>query len=77
MEEHSSINDERVRWVLLNFKVEYKTITFAKYKAKNRQAYPLSSLLFIISVEILAIAIRENINVKGITINVQKRKLEC
>ena len=40
-----------------------------------RQGDPLSSLLFIISVEILAIAIRENKHVKGITINGTETKI--
>ena len=33
-EEHSSITDVRVRWDLLKFEVQSKTISFAKEKAK-------------------------------------------
>ena len=40
-----------------------------------RQGDPLSSLLFIIGVEILAIAIRENKNVKGIKVNGTETKI--
>ena len=46
-EEHSSIEDLRVRWDLLKFEVQSKTISFAKDKAKsrrNREAYILNKI---------------------------------
>ena len=36
-EEHSSVTDVRVRWDLLKFEVQSKTLSFAKEKAKQRR----------------------------------------
>ena len=46
-EENSSIEDLRVRWDLLKFEVQSKTISYAKDKAKsrrNREAYILNKI---------------------------------
>jgi hypothetical protein len=39
----------------------------------NRQRYPLSALLFVISVEIMALSLRENKNINGIKVKIDDK----
>ena len=51
------------------------TSKYSQVRNGVRQGDPLSSILFIIGVEILAIAIRENKNVNGVRINGTETKI--
>jgi alanine dehydrogenase len=39
----------------------------------SRQGYPLSALLFVISVEIMALRLRENKNINGIKVKIDEK----
>jgi hypothetical protein len=46
---------------------------YIKNKSWERQSYPLSALIFVIAVEILAFRIRQDKNLKGIQIKLDGR----
>jgi hypothetical protein len=81
---HFGFNDSFICWIQILYSDVQTCVSnngwvseIFKNSRGIRQACPLSALLFILSVEIMALRLRSNKNIKGITITIDNKIILC